>query len=68
MTELTGDHTAGFEGDKWSVDWFDDRIEICVKGMDGWNDPFEHRIALDINGSSTIDKMLSEMYRKRMNE
>ena len=64
MTELTGEHTAGFEGDKWSVDWYDDRIEICVKGKG--ND--EHRIALDINGSSTIDRMLSEMYRKRMSE
>lgn len=64
MTELTGDHTAGFEGDKWSVDWFDDKIEICVKGEE--ND--EHRIALDINGSSAIDRMLSEMYRRRMNE
>ena len=58
MVELTGKKTL--ETDEWAVGWSGDRIEICVKGAD------EHRIALDIDGTSAIDRMLAEMYRRKM--
>lgn len=63
MNELTGECTAGFEGDIWSIDIFDGTIELCVRGT-GPND--EHRIALDIDGMSTLDRMIGELYREKM--
>ena len=58
MVELTGKKTL--EKDEWSIGWSGDRIEICVKGVD------EHRIVLDIDGTSAIDRMLAEMYRRKI--
>lgn len=63
--DLTGELTAGSENDQWSAGWHDDRIEIRVRNAEK-ND--EHRIVLDINSTSTIDGMLAEMYRRRMNK
>ena len=66
MTELTGEITEGHEEDEWYAAIFEDGLELCVKSFNGT--ACEHRIKLDIDGTSALDKMIGEIYRRKLNE
>lgn len=66
MIELKGEITEGYEEDRWYAAIFEGSIELCVKNFDGT--VCEHRIILDVDGTSALDKMIGEIYRGRLNE